>query len=324
MKNGSRDRILYCLHIARAALRRSVPRPRPASRQKADGNWAGPGNEATHHSESGAMATAALLEKKYVKAKIASLKASLQLAENATEKHDEIVRHIKAVENDPVFQLDPEFPSGLEWFNSGPLSFQRELKGKIVVLDFFTYCCINCMHILPDLAKLEERYSDKEGVVVVGVHSAKFNNEKVSDNIQNAIMRYGISHPVVNDKEIVLWERLGVICWPTLVIIGPNCQLLHCIIGEGHFDELMSFMDAAVQYYKDGGKLNSDSIGIFPAGASLGASVLKFPGKICTDVTGAWLFVSDSAHNQILEVDRKTGDLIEQCREGRRSEGWFV
>ena len=314
------------LHIARAALRRSVPRPRPASRQKvkADGNWAGPGNEATHHSESGAMATAAPLEKKYVKAKIANLKASLQLAENATEKHDEIVRHIKAVENDPVFQLDPEFPSGLEWFNSGPLSFQRELKGKIVVLDFFTYCCINCMHILPDLAKLEEEYSDKEGVVVIGVHSAKFNNEKVSDNIRNAIMRYGISHPVVNDKEIVLWERLGVICWPTLVIIGPNCQLLYCIIGEGHFDELMSFMDAAVQYYKDGRKLSGDSIGIFPAGASLGASVLKFPGKICTDVTGAWLFVSDSAHNQILEVDRKTGDLIEQCREGRRSEGWFV
>ena len=269
----------------------------------------------TESQESGAMTTEAPLEKKYVKTKIANLNASLQLAEDTTEKQDEIVRHIKAVENDPVFQLDPEFPSGLEWFNSGPLSFQKELQGKIVVLDFFTYCCINCMHILPDLAKLEEKYSDKEGVVVVGVHSAKFNNEKVSDNIRNAIMRYGISHPVVNDKEIVLWERLGVVCWPTLVIIGPNCQLLHCIIGEGHFDDLMSFMDAAVQYYKDGGKLSGDSIGISPASASLRTSVLKFPGKICTDVRGAWLFVSDSAHNQILEVDRKTGDLIKHVDE---------
>ena len=264
--------------------------------------------------------TEAPLEKKYVKTKIANLNASLMLAEDASEREDEIVRHIKRVESDPVFQLDPEFPPGLEWFNSGPLSFQRELRGKIVILDFFTYCCINCMHILPDLAKLEEKYSDREGVVVVGVHSAKFRNEKVSDNIQNAIMRYSISHPVVNDKDIVLWERLGVVCWPTLVIIGPNCQLLHCIIGEGHSDDLMSFMDAAVQYYKDSGKLSRDPVSISLATERLRASVLKFPGKVCTDVTGERLYVSDSAHNQILVVNKETGELISDVL----IEGWGV
>ena len=82
---------------------------------------------------------------------------------------------------------------GLEWLNvSSPLSFQTNLKDKIVVLDFFTYCCINCMHILPDLERLETKYRDTDGVVVVGVHSAKFENEKLSENIRNSILRYSI------------------------------------------------------------------------------------------------------------------------------------
>lgn len=130
------------------------------------------------------------LERKYVKTKIANLNAAILVADAPSTKLDEITRHIKSVENDPQFQLDPEFPAGLEWINSSPLWFSRQLRGKLVVLDFFTYCCINCMHILPDLEKLEERYpADTGGVIVVGVHSAKFGNEKVSDNIRKAIER---------------------------------------------------------------------------------------------------------------------------------------
>ena len=130
------------------------------------------------------------LERKYVKTKIANLNAGMMMAETESLKHEEILQHIKSVENDPQFQLDPEFPDGLDWFNSSPLSFSRQLRGKMVVMDFFTYCCINCMHILPDLERLEERYPvDSGGVVVVGVHSAKFGNEKVSENIRNAIER---------------------------------------------------------------------------------------------------------------------------------------
>ena len=128
------------------------------------------------------------LERKYVKTKIATLNAGIQLAETQASKHEEILSHIKTVENDPMFKLDPEFPPGLDWLNSSPLTFSNQLGGKLVVLDFFTYCCINCMHILPDL---EERYSvDSGGVVVVGVHSAKFGNEKVSENIKKAIERF--------------------------------------------------------------------------------------------------------------------------------------
>lgn len=130
------------------------------------------------------------LEKKYVKSKITSFNSSLGEASSRTEKEAEIRKHIERVENDSEFLLDPEFPPSLDWFNTpSPLSFSGQLEGKLVVLDFFTYCCINCMHVLPDLETLEQRHPVEEGVVVVGVHSAKFGNEKVSDSIQNAINR---------------------------------------------------------------------------------------------------------------------------------------
>ena len=130
------------------------------------------------------------LEKKYVKNIIAKLNSGLGEAEGLPQKKALVEQHIAAVENDPLFHVDPEFPSSLDWFNTGtPLSFSGQLQGKIVVLDFFTYCCINCIHVLPDLETLEMRHPIQEGVVVVGVHSAKFGNEKVSDNIRNAINR---------------------------------------------------------------------------------------------------------------------------------------
>ncbi|MCI0525370.1 MAG: redoxin domain-containing protein, partial [Acidobacteria bacterium] len=89
----------------------------------------------------------------------------------------------------------PDFPSDLEWLNTEKPISLRDLRGKIVLLDFWTYCCINCMHIIPDLKKLEARYANQ--LVVIGVHSAKFLNEKGTENIRQAILRYEIEHPVV-------------------------------------------------------------------------------------------------------------------------------
>lgn len=133
-----------------------------------------------------------ILEKKYVKSKIALLNSSLQDESSSVSEKEAVIRsHLAGVEEDPQFLLEPEFPPSLDWFNtSSPLSFSDQLVGKIVVLDFFTYCCINCIHVLPQLQALEERHSVQGGVVVVGVHSAKFGNEKVSENIRNAIERW--------------------------------------------------------------------------------------------------------------------------------------
>ena len=120
--------------------------------------------------------------------------------------------------------------------------------------------------------------------------------------------RYGMTHPVVNDVKIELWERLGVTCWPTLVIISPNCQLLYYIIGEGHGAELQLFMDVAVQYYKDKGQLSHDPITFdLDWRTSAGRRGLWYPGKICLDDRGERLFIADSSNHRILVVERKSG-----------------
>ena len=123
-----------------------------------------------------------------------------------------------------------------------------------------------------------------------------------------------MTHPVVNDLQIELWERLGVTCWPTLVIISPQRQLLHCIIGEGHGEELQLFVDTAVQYYKEKGGLSSADIPKGPAevraevrGGGGGNEELKFPGKVCFDDSNERLFVSDSSHHRVLVIQWKTG-----------------
>ena len=117
-------------------------------------------------------------------------------------------------------QPAPELDGGIAWLNtSGPIKM-KDLKGKIVLLDFWTLCCINCIHIVPDLAKLEKKYPNE--LVVIGVHSAKFESEKDTKNIKQAILRYEIAHPVVNDADHKIWDRYGVTSWPTMIAIDPE------------------------------------------------------------------------------------------------------
>ncbi len=121
---------------------------------------------------------------------------------------------------------------GHGWLNvSGPIEL-KDLRGKIVLIDFWTYCCINCMHILPDLKFLEHKYPRE--LVVIGVHSAKFVNERDSENIRRAIVRYEIEHPVLNDSDLAVWTRTGVNSWPTLALIDPEGKLVRAFSGEGH------------------------------------------------------------------------------------------
>jgi len=115
----------------------------------------------------------------------------------------------------------PELHPGFAWLNTDrPLTFAKELAGQVVLLDFWTYCCINCMHILPELKKLEEKYGDD--LVVIGVHSAKFDGEKESESIRKAILRYEIAHPVINDADHEIWNTYGIESWPSIVLIDPE------------------------------------------------------------------------------------------------------
>ena len=117
--------------------------------------------------------------------------------------------------NLPSVHFDPSW----EWFNTTEPLRSDHLLGRTTVLDFFTYCCINCMHVLPDLEALEEA---NENILIIGVHSAKFENEKLSLNIKHAIQRYGINHAVVNDSQAVLWKKYLISCWPTFMVLAVS------------------------------------------------------------------------------------------------------
>ncbi|XP_059652279.1 protein SUPPRESSOR OF QUENCHING 1, chloroplastic isoform X2 [Cornus florida] len=233
--------------------------------------------------------------------------------ESRSARIQQFVNYISDLESRGTATVVPEFPSKLDWLNAAPLQLQRDLKGKVVVLDFWTYCCINCMHVLPDLEFLEKKYKDMP-FTVVGVHSAKFDNEKDLESIRNAVLRYNITHPVVNDGDMYLWRELGVNSWPTFAIIGPNGKLLAQIAGEGRRKDLDDLVAAALLYY--GGKKILDNSPI-PLNLEkdndprLLTSPLKFPGKLAVDVLNNRLFISDSNHNRIVVTDLDGNFIIQ-------------
>ncbi|XP_056659749.1 NHL repeat-containing protein 2 isoform X1 [Monodelphis domestica] len=237
------------------------------------------------------------------------LEYALLDAVTAQEKDNLVYQYLQKVDGWEQDLAMPEFPEGLEWLNTeGSISIYKDLCGKVVVLDFFTYCCINCIHLLPDLNALEHKYTDKDGLLIVGVHSAKFPNEKVLDNIKSAVLRYNITHPVVNDTDAILWQDLEVSCWPTLVILGPRGNILFSLVGEGHKEKLFLFTSVALKFYKEKGQIKDNKIGIKLYRDSLPPSPLLFPGKVTVDNLSDRLVIADTGHHRILVV-RKNGQI---------------
>ncbi|XP_022097683.1 NHL repeat-containing protein 2-like [Acanthaster planci] len=236
------------------------------------------------------------------------LDMALTAAKTDEEKREIVLKYLEKKCNPEERTIVQDFPEGLEWFNTKePLSLHRDLRGKLVVLDFFTYCCINCMHILPDLEVLEEKFPVSDGLVVIGVHSAKFENEKTSANVLNAVLRYDIAHAVVNDHEAVLWNALDVQCWPTLVLVGPSGEYLLPIIGEGNRKKLLLICEVTMAFFRSRGEIVVDAE--LPMLAllkdTLPDSPLLFPGKIVIDGQGNNLAVADSGHHRILVTSQE-------------------
>ena len=147
----------------------------------------------------------------------------------------------------------PEFPAGLDWLNTdGPLTL-AQLRGKVVILDFWTYGCINCMHVIPDLKRLEKEYPNE--LVVIGVHSAKFANESDTENIRRIILRYGLEHPVVNDRDFKVWRAWGVQAWPTLFIIDPAGKVVSRYSGEGVYHVFKPIVQSLTKHSENSGLL---------------------------------------------------------------------
>jgi thiol-disulfide isomerase/thioredoxin len=211
-----------------------------------------------------------------------------------------------AAADDPDFPFpnrvkSPSLDGGVGWINTaGPIDI-KDLKGKFVVLDFWTYCCINCMHVLPELKKLEKAYPNN--VVVIGVHSAKFETEKDTKNITEAVQRYEIEHPVINDAKSVLFRKFAAGGWPAIRIVDPEGYFIGGEGGEVPFEAFDAFFKKAIPIYKKRGSLDETPLHFDLAAKKAAPTPLRFPGKLAADEAGNRLFISDSNHNRIVVTD---------------------
>ncbi|MBE1514575.1 NHL domain-containing thioredoxin family protein [Nesterenkonia halotolerans] len=197
---------------------------------------------------------------------------------------------------------------GRGWLNTGGKQVSLEdLRGKIVILDFWTFCCINCLHVLDELRPLEERFSDI--LVTVGVHSPKFEHEADPDALAAAVERYEIAHPVLDDPNLVTWQAYSARAWPTLVVVDPQGYIAASLAGEGHVAGLTSLVEELAAEHEAKGTLHrGDGPYVPPEPVS---RTLRFPGKAVpvtrdlggqADSLGNFL-VSDTGHHRIVELD---------------------
>lgn len=201
----------------------------------------------------------------------------------------------------------PEFPAGLDWINTDgkPLTL-ASLRGKIVLLDFWTYGCVNCMHIIPDLQRLQETYARE--LVVVGVHSAKFEAESETANIAKITRRYGRTEPIVNDRGLEIWKSYGVRAWPTLMLIDPMGRGVGKVEGEGHYDTLHGIIGAMAQEFHE--EIDPIPMHFATDTADVAATPLLFPGKVFADADGGRLFIADSNHGRIVVANLADGTVV--------------
>jgi thiol-disulfide isomerase/thioredoxin len=208
----------------------------------------------------------------------------------------------------------PEFSKGLDWINTNSPITLKSLRGKFVLIDFWTYACINCMHIIPDLKKLEEKY--KNELVVIGVHSAKFKTEKETNNIRSAVLRYEIEHPVVNDKDFKIWNQYTAQAWPTVVVINTEGKIIEEYSGEGFYKDLDIKLSEAIQEAKEYNILNTKQLSFQLDKDKKYNNQLSFPGKVYADESTNTLFISDSNHNRIIVMDLINNEIKDVIGKG--------
>ncbi|HTZ44625.1 MAG TPA: thioredoxin-like domain-containing protein [Jatrophihabitans sp.] len=206
----------------------------------------------------------------------------------------------------------PEFPPGT-WINTrAPLSL-KELRGKIVLLDFWTFCCANCLHVIDELRELEHAHPDE--LVIVGVHSPKFEHEKSDRAVRAAAERYGVAHPVFNDPELHLWQQYAVRAWPTLVLIDPDGYVAAQAAGEGQVSGLALLIDELIARHGD--RLRRDDNPYQPPVAEPGE--LRFPAKAIR--AGDSLLVADAGHHQIVRTGLDGETVRQRYGAGTRGSG---
>ncbi|OEU96180.1 NHL domain-containing thioredoxin family protein [Streptomyces oceani] len=225
---------------------------------------------------------------------------------------------------------------GRGWLNTGGEELSlAELRGRVVLLDFWTFCCVNCLHVLDELRELEERHADS--LVIIGVHSPKFAHEAEPEAVMDAVERYGVRHPVLDDPELATWKQYAVRAWPTLVVIDPEGYVVAQHAGEGHAHALETVVTELEAEHAAKGTLRRGDGPYVPPEPVAGD--LRFPGKVLwlpgpepgpgSDAGGRFL-VSDTTRHQLVElaadgvtVLRRIGEGVRGLRDGPPEEARF-
>ncbi len=218
----------------------------------------------------------------------------------------------------------PEFVRG-DWFNSAPLTL-HDLRGRFVLLDFWTSCCGNCLHVLDELRPFEAEHGDV--VTVVGIHSPKFPHEAQPEAVAAAIGRYEITHPVLNDRRLALWNQYAVRAWPTLVLVDPQGYVVAQAAGEGQVSALAALLETLVVEHERRGTLRRGTEPVPQPDRT--RTTLRYPAKaipvpaaVTGQVTGRdadSVLVADAGHHQIVELAADLRTVLRRIGTGERGE----
>jgi thiol-disulfide isomerase/thioredoxin len=208
----------------------------------------------------------------------------------------------------------PELIGKGGWLNTGGEQYSlADLRGRIVILDFWTFCCINCLHVLDELRELEEKHRDT--VVIIGVHSPKFVHEAEHQAVVDAVERYGVEHPVLDDPELATWKQYAVRAWPTLVVIDPEGYVVAQHAGEGHAHAIARLVEELEEEHSAKGTLRrGDGPYVAPEPEP---TTLRFPGKALLLPSGTFL-VSDTTRHQLVELAADGETVVRRIGSGVR------
>jgi DNA-binding beta-propeller fold protein YncE len=188
------------------------------------------------------------------------------------------------------------------------------LRGKLILLDFWTYCCINCMHVAPNLRELERRHPDE--LVVIGVHSAKFPAEQITANIAEAVARLEIAHPVVNDASHIIWDAYAVSAWPTLMLIDPHGRVIAKQAGEFDLEAMDAFISEAIAEFDAAGAIDRRPLDLH-LNPPVDGTVLRYPAKVLASAEHDRLFIADTGHHRIV-ITTLSGTIVSMIGSGDR------
>lgn len=208
----------------------------------------------------------------------------------------------------------PEFPANFPVFNISQSLSLTLFRGRIVLLDFWTYGCINCLHILPDLKDLEKKYADF--LTVIGVHAGKFPQEKIDESVSKAIQRHQIKHPVIVDHHLTIWEQYTVKAWPTFVLIDPEGYIVSMCSGEGNRAQIEVEIEEMIRAFQLTPKRLELS---WEKNVDSSSNLLSFPGKVLAVGKGNRLFIADSGNHRIV-VSTTEGEVLKII--GTGEPGW--